>query len=57
MRVGLVYNLKRGETEEAQEPPSSGAEIQAEWDDADTIEEKSHRWDLRFRVLDHFCIG
>jgi hypothetical protein len=26
-------------------------------DHADTIEEKSHRWDLRFRALDHFCIG
>jgi len=38
MRVGLTYNLKRGETDEAQEPPSRRGEFQAEWDDAETIE-------------------
>ncbi len=38
MRVGLTYNLKRGEGEESQEPPSCRGELQAEWDDAETIE-------------------
>ncbi len=38
MRVGFTYNLKHGEEEEAQEPPSSNKEVQAEWDDAETIE-------------------
>ncbi len=38
MRVGLTYNLKRGDSEEAQEPPSSRTEVQAEWDDAETID-------------------
>jgi D-alanine-D-alanine ligase len=38
MRVGLTYNLKRGATEEGQEPPSTMREAQAEWDDQDTID-------------------
>jgi D-alanine-D-alanine ligase len=38
MRVGLTYNMKRGDTEEAQEPPSSfGSDLQAEWDAPETI--------------------
>jgi len=37
MRVGLTYNLKRGEPEEGQEPPSSIREAQAEWDDPETV--------------------
>jgi D-alanine-D-alanine ligase len=39
MRVGLTYNLKRGEKEDGQEPPSSTAnDFQAEWDEPSTIE-------------------
>jgi len=38
MRVGLTYNLKRGEPEEGQEPPSTILEAQAEWDDQDTVD-------------------
>jgi len=38
MRVGLTFNMKRGETEEAQEPPSSiRTDSQAEWDAPETI--------------------
>jgi D-alanine-D-alanine ligase len=37
MRVGLAYNQKRGEMDDGQEPPSSTAKIQAEWDDPFTI--------------------
>ncbi len=38
MRVGFTFNLKRGETDEtAQEPPSSISDVQAEWDDEETI--------------------
>jgi D-alanine-D-alanine ligase len=38
MRVGLAYNMKRGDTEEAQEPPGSfPKDIQAEWDAPETI--------------------
>lgn len=39
MRVGLTFNMKRGEAEEAQEPPGSGplADDQAEWDAPETI--------------------
>jgi D-alanine-D-alanine ligase len=38
MRVGLTYNMKRGDTEEAQEPPGSSVnDIQAEWDAPETI--------------------
>ncbi len=38
MRVGLTYNLKRGEPEEGQEPPSTSREAQAEWDEPETVE-------------------
>jgi len=37
MRVGLTYNQKHGENDDGQEPPSSSAEIQAEWDEPSTI--------------------
>ena len=38
MRVGLTFNMKRGEAEEAQEPPSSiRTDDQAEWDAPETI--------------------
>jgi D-alanine-D-alanine ligase len=38
MRVGLTFNLKQGEPEEAQEPPGSvRADSQAEWDTPETI--------------------
>jgi D-alanine-D-alanine ligase len=38
MRVGLTYNMKRGDTEEAQEPPGSFFnDTQAEWDAPETI--------------------
>jgi D-alanine-D-alanine ligase len=37
MRVGLTFNLKRGEPEEGQDPPSSSREAQAEWDDPETV--------------------
>jgi D-alanine-D-alanine ligase len=38
MRVGFTFNLKRGEVEEAPDPPSTRSDIQAEWDDAETIQ-------------------
>ncbi len=39
MRVGLTYNMKRGEADETSEPPGSGmADAQAEWDAPETIE-------------------
>ncbi len=38
MRVGLTYNLKRGEPEEGQDPPSSNREAQAEWDEQETVD-------------------
>jgi len=38
MKVGLAYNMKQGEGEEAQEPPGIFlSDRQAEWDAADTI--------------------
>jgi D-alanine-D-alanine ligase len=37
MKVGLTFNLKRGEPEEAQEPPSTRREAQAEWDEPETV--------------------
>ena len=39
MKVGLTFNMKRGEGEEAQEPPGSiRTDAQAEWDEPETIE-------------------
>jgi D-alanine-D-alanine ligase len=38
MRVGLTYNMKRGEAEEIQEPPGTcRSDRQAEWDAPETI--------------------
>lgn len=38
MRVGLIFNLKQSDTEEAQEPPgSSPVDAHAEWDSPETI--------------------
>jgi D-alanine-D-alanine ligase len=38
MRVGLTYTIKRGETEDGQEPPGSFlSDAQAEWDAPETI--------------------
>ena len=38
MRVGLTFNLKRGDAEESQDPARTRREAQAEWDDAETID-------------------
>jgi D-alanine-D-alanine ligase len=38
MRVGFAYNLKKSDGEEGSDPPGSSAEIQAEWDDVETIQ-------------------
>lgn len=38
MKVGFTYNLKRGEGEGGAEAPGVDADVQAEWDDADTIQ-------------------
>jgi D-alanine-D-alanine ligase len=39
MRVGLAFNLKQSDTEEAQEPPGSmPVDAQAEWDSPETID-------------------
>jgi D-alanine-D-alanine ligase len=39
MRVGFTFNLKRGEADDtSQEPPSSISDVQAEWDDIETID-------------------
>ena len=38
MRVGLTFNMKRGDAEDSSEPPSSGrSDVQAEWDAPETI--------------------
>jgi D-alanine-D-alanine ligase len=52
MRVGLTYNMKRGDTEEAQEPPgSSFSEIQAEWDAPETIAAVQSALEERHEVI------
>ena len=39
MRVGLTFNMKRGETDESQEPPGKiYQDAQAEWDTPETID-------------------
>jgi len=38
MRVAYTYNMKRGDAEETQDPPSSSKEAQAEWDDEGTVQ-------------------
>jgi D-alanine-D-alanine ligase len=37
MRIGFTFNMKRGESEEGTEPPSRRPEVQAEWDEPETI--------------------
>jgi D-alanine-D-alanine ligase len=37
MRVGLSFNMKKGDVEESQEPPSRRSDSQAEWDAPETI--------------------
>ena len=51
MRVGLTYNLKRGEADESQEPPSCRGQSQAEWDDAETIEAVQSALQERHEVI------
>jgi D-alanine-D-alanine ligase len=51
MRVGLTYNMKRGETEEAQEPPGSRSDKLAEWDERETIEAVIHALAERHEVI------
>jgi D-alanine-D-alanine ligase len=51
MRVGLTYNMKRGEPEEAQEPPSSCCEAQAEWDSSETITAVRKALELHHEVI------
>ena len=43
MKVAYTYNMKRGDSEEAQDPPGSIVEAQAEWDDTDTIQAASSK--------------
>jgi D-alanine-D-alanine ligase len=52
MRVGLTYNMKRGDTEEAQEPPGSlGGDLQAEWDAPETIAAIKRALEERHEVI------
>ncbi len=52
MRVGLTYNMKRGDTEEAQEPPGSfRADVQAEWDAPETIAAVQSALEERHEVI------
>ena len=52
MRVGLAYNMKRGDAEEAQEPPSSiRLDTQAEWDAPDTIAAVQKALEERHEVI------
>jgi D-alanine-D-alanine ligase len=37
MRVAVTYNMKRGESDESQEPPGSRSDRQAEWDAPETV--------------------
>jgi D-alanine-D-alanine ligase len=52
MRVGLAYNMKRCDTEEAQEPPGSfPADQQAEWDAPETIAAVQSALEERHEVI------
>jgi D-alanine-D-alanine ligase len=52
MRVGLTYNMKRGEPDEAQEPPSSKpTDAQAEWDAPETIAAVQSALEERHEVI------
>ncbi len=52
MRVGLTFNMKRGDTEEAQEPPGSRrTDAQAEWDTPETIAAVQNALEARHEVV------
>jgi D-alanine-D-alanine ligase len=52
MRVALTFNMKRGETDEPQEPPGSGySDSQAEWDAPETIEAVEKALSERHEVI------
>jgi D-alanine-D-alanine ligase len=52
MRVGITFNLKRGDTEEAQEPPGGfPSDIQAEWDAPETIAAVQNALEERHEVI------
>src|SRR5437667_10784670 len=51
MRVGLTYNLKRGEADESQDPPSCSGQSQAEWDYAETIDAVQSALQERHEVI------
>ncbi len=52
MRVGLTFNMKRGDTEDTSEPPSSDrSDVQAEWDAPETIFAVQSALEERHEVL------
>jgi D-alanine-D-alanine ligase len=52
MRVGFTFNMKRGEPEEAQEPPPAiPADSQAEWDTPETIAAVKSALEERHEVI------
>jgi D-alanine-D-alanine ligase len=52
MRVALTFNMKRGETDEPQEPPgNSYSDAQAEWDAPETIEAVEKALSERHEVI------
>jgi D-alanine-D-alanine ligase len=51
MKVGFTFNLKRGESEESAEPPSTGVDVQAEWDEQETIDAVSRALSERHEVI------
>jgi D-alanine-D-alanine ligase len=51
MRVAFTYNMKRGDSEDAQEPPSSRCEAQAEWDSHETISAVKKALEERHKVI------
>jgi D-alanine-D-alanine ligase len=52
MKVGLTFNMKRGEAEEAQEPPGSvRMDSQAEWDTPETIAAVQSALEERHEVI------
>jgi D-alanine-D-alanine ligase len=51
MRVAVTYNMKRGESEEAQEPPGSRSDRQAEWDAPETVAAVVSALEERYEVI------
>jgi D-alanine-D-alanine ligase len=52
MRIGLTFNMKRGETDESQEPPGKiYSDAQAEWDTPETIEAVRNALSERHEVM------